>query len=206
MIKNSSKIARLLGLAATLLLPGFAHAQILLDTGAPPSPAGTNYIVSAASSIAAEFSATAGETVTQLSAYLAPNAGGSAFTFDIYSGLRTTGNRVQPVYIDNGTFTSTGWTSSTANWIVPATGNYWIALQATTGNSFDAPAETSTSTGTVPALAFASSSTSSYYYTLSSSPIGLQVTATPEPTSWVLALVCAGMFYGLRRLALFRSR
>jgi hypothetical protein len=200
---NTNKFTRLFCVVASLLLPGLAHAQsFILDTGTPTIPASANYVIGGSSSIAVEFSATAGQDVTLLSAYLTPGTGGSAFTFDIYSSLRTSGNRVSPTYVDTGTFTSAGWTSSAANWVVPTTGNYWLALQGSTGNNFDAPAETSTSTGTVPALAFASASSSSFYYATASTPIGAQITATPEPSSWLLALVSAGLFLGLHRARL----
>jgi hypothetical protein len=203
---NIQKIAGLLSLVAALLVPSLAHAQFILDTGTPPSSPPAEYVIGGSSSIAAEFFATAGQKVTLLSAYLAPDTGGSNFTFDIYSSLRSTSNRVTATYVDTGTFTSTGWTSSVANWTVPTTGDYWIALQGSTGNNFDAPAESSTTTGTVPALAFASASSSSFYYSTSSTPIGIQVTATPEPASWLLALVCVGAFAGLRCAAQLRVR
>ena len=196
------KLARLFCAIATLLLPAVAHAQsFVLDTGTPTNT-GTEYVIGGSSSIAAEFSINAGQTVTLLSAYLAPDTGGSTFTFDIYSSLRTTGNRVGAVYVDTGTFTTTGWTSSTASWTAPTTGDYWLALQGSTGNNFAAEAETSTSTGTVPAIAFADASSSSFDYTTSSTPIGVEITATPEPSAWLLALVAAGLFLGLRRVRL----
>jgi hypothetical protein len=205
---NIQKIAGLSCLVVTFLLPGLAQAQsFILDTGTPPSSPPAEYTIGGSSSIAVEFAANAGQQVTQLAAYLAPGTGGSNFTFDIYSSLRTSGNRVSATYVDTGTFTGgTGWVTSNANWTVPTTGDYWLALQGSTGNNFDAPAETGTTTGTVPALGFASASSSSFYYATGNYPIGVEITATPEPSSWLLALVCIGTFAGLRRAVQVRVR
>ena len=204
---NIHKIAGLMGLVAVSLLPGLAHAQsFILDTGTPGQTS-TDYVIGGSSSIAVEFYATAGETITDLSAYLGPDTGGSNFTFDIYSPLRTTGARGSALYVDTGTFTGTtdSWITSNANYTIATSGDYWLALQGSTGNNFDAPAETGTTTGTVPALGFASSGSSSFYYTASDTPIGVEITATPEPSAWLLALVCVGMFAGLR-FAVLRAR
>ncbi len=204
---NIHKIA---GLIALLVAPGLAHAQsFILDTGTPSSTPPAEYVIGGSSSIAVEFAATAGETVTQLAAYLAPDTGGTNFTFDIYSSLRSTSNRVGAIYVDTGTFNpstpSTGtWVSSSANWVVPTTGDYWLALQGSTGNNFDAPAETGTATGTVPALGFASAGSSSFYYTASSTPIGVEITATPEPSSWLLGLVAIGAIIVMCRVQVRR--
>jgi len=206
---NIHKFAGLAAIIVTFLLPGLAQAQsFILDTGTPSSTPPAEYVIGGASSIAVEFSVTAGETITQLSAYLAPDTGGSNFTFDIYSSLRTNGNRVGASYVDTGTFTASSatWVTSSANWVVPATGDYWLALQGSTGNNFDAPAESSTTTGTVPAIAFADASSNSFFYTVSSTPIGVEITATPEPNAWLLALVGVGAFLVLRRAALARAR
>lgn len=201
---NNKTAVLALALATAFVLPGLASAQLILDTGVPSGSTGT-FVLNSASSLAGEFSITAGTNVTQLSAYLTQGVGqsGTTFIFDIYSSLRTTGNRVAPVFMSLGTYTGTGWNSATVNWTPTTTGNYWLALQASTPNAFDVPGEASTSTGTLPALAFASSSTSSDYYSTTGAPgIGLQITAAPEPSTWAMLLGGLGLmaFWRMRRM------
>ncbi len=191
-------------LAAAFTLPNIASAQFILDTGVPNGGTGT-FVLNSSSSLAGEFAATTNETITQLSAYLTQGVSqsGTSFIFDIYSSLRTTGNRVSPVFTTTATYTGTGWNVANVNWTPTANGDYWLALQTSSGNSFDATGEASNSTGTLPAIAFAASSNSNDYYTVSTtSPIGLEITATPEPSSWALGFLALGLAFYLRRHAL----
>jgi hypothetical protein len=194
--------ASALSLVFTCLLSGFGHAQILLDTGTPNG--NSIYVISTASSIEAEFAGTKGQTITQLSAYLTnppgDNYSGDFFTFNLYSSLRTTGNRTNPIFSTTATFTGNGWnTASNLSFVLPSTGDFWLAVQGSSpGITYDAPS--SANTGGAPALAFAFSSTASNYYTISSPGIGLAVTAAPEPTSWALLLGgLASLLLWLRR-------
>ena len=191
----------LFALVAALSLPNQAKAQFVLDTG---TPTGSSLpILNINDSYAAEFSANAGQTLTLFSAYLTPNTGGTTFLFDIYSSLRTTSSRVSPVYTISGTYTAAGWNSSVANFTIPTTGDYWLAIQGVSGSAFDVPTESSTTTGTAPAIAFATAGTSTDLYSVSTAaPVGLQVTATPEPSAWALALLAVGGFVYLRRRSL----
>jgi hypothetical protein len=188
-VKSTSSAAAF-ALALAFMLPSLGRAQLILDTGTPTGT--TNYVISTASSIEGEFAATTGEKVTQLSAYLTnppgDNYAGDFFTFNIYSGLRTTGNRITPVFTTTATYSGNGWNTATGlNYTFPATGDYWLAIQgSSTGITYDAPS--SSNTGTVPALAFASSSTSSNYYTTGTTDIGLRVTVAPEPSTWTMLL------------------
>ena len=188
-----------LALAAILTIPSLASADgFVLDSGTPSG--GSFPILNVNDSYAAEFSASAGQTLTLFSAYLTPNTGGTTFLFDIYSTLRTTSNRVSPVYTITGTYTASGWNSAVADFTVPTTGDYWLAIQGVSGSAFDVPTESSTTTGTAPAIAFATAGASSDLYSISTTtPVGLEVTATPEPSSWVLALLGVGGFVYLRR-------
>ncbi|HTR41699.1 MAG TPA: hypothetical protein VMH87_08800 [Pseudomonadales bacterium] len=197
------------GLAQILVLAAFALSdragaqQFILDSGTPTSS--TFPILNNSQWFAAEFSATAGQTITQLSTYLTSLTGnGNNFAFDIYqdsySGISFLGTRnaqLSPFleFTATGTYTGPGWSSTTVSWVVPATGNYWVAIQGNTaGNrnlpNYDVQEETSATTGTVPALAFATD-TGTQFSSVNAPAIGLQVTATavPEPATWSLIVV-----------------
>jgi hypothetical protein len=179
-------IPKFLILAASML-PVVSKAAFILDTGTPTATGGP-LIVSSAQSLAGEFSATAGETITQLSAYLAPGTGnGNSLVFDLYSGPITGRSTIKNL-VDSTTATfggTTGWTSVSVDWPVLTSGNYWFAIGVNgSGTTFDAPLETSTTTGTAPAAAFASANSGGTYSSLSSG-IGLEVSAVvPEPVTY----------------------
>lgn len=203
-MKDRIKLSIALGLlVALLILPGRASAQeFILDSG---TPAGTAFpILSNSQWFAGEFAATAGQTVTQLSAYLTSMTGnGDNFAFDIYqdnggSFLNTRnsslGNLLE--FTDTGTYTAPGWSRASANWNVPATGNYWLAIEGNTPGTrnlptFDAQQEISAGTGTAPALAFALDS-GTQFKTSGAPPIGLEVavSAAPLPSAfWMSSLL-----------------
>jgi hypothetical protein len=199
--------------AATLLLPGIASASYVLDTGTPDGSGGPSTVLNSAQWVAAEFYATAGETITSLSAYLlgagtnVPNV--NTFSFDIYSGTNFNGRStsrtlLQPV---TATYEGDGWNTATLNWTVPTTGDYWLALQvggtAQATNGLYLPTEPSTSTGTVPALGFAylNSNTGGKFLTTGAPTFGVEVSAVPLPTGfWLLAsgLLGLGAVMGLQ--------
>jgi hypothetical protein len=206
-------------LAATLLSPGLASASLVLDTGAPAGSgldtfnSGTWY--------AEEFYLTAGESVTDLSAYLTlPSGGtlatanGTPFTFAIYAnsgaggsfiGSSASNRSADEVYSTPGNFTTNGWTSAAASFTASTSGDYWFAVQQTTSGAaytLDAQTEASTSTGTAPALAYAIYSTGaqSKYNLSTQDPIGMQVTAVPLPAGiWLLGSALAGFGGWCRR-------
>ncbi len=149
-----NKTTTLLGgvLAATFLLPGIASATMLLDTGTPTGTGGPA-VLNSSSWVAAEFAATAGQTITSLSAYLTagidqpdPVNDSVQFTFDIYSNANFTGRSTSRVLETSvtGYFTADGWNTSTLDWTPTASGDYWVALQVSpTGqtNGVDLPQE-----------------------------------------------------------------
>jgi hypothetical protein len=187
----------LLALAACLLSRGVRAQQFVLDTGAPVS--GNAVILSNGEWFAAEFYATAGETITELSAYLTSMTGnGNNFAFDIYvsaggSFLTTRNAQLNTLlaFSATGTFQASGWSTTAVDWVVPESGDYWLAIEGdstATHNkpTFDVQEETSLGTGTVPALAFAYD-TGTEFATSGAVPIGLEVTAAaavPEPSGW----------------------
>jgi len=196
-------------LLAVLLAPGIASASFVLDTGTPTGT-GAPEILSTAQWVAGEFSITAGQTVTALSAYLTQGVGqpGDTFAFDIYSSTGFTGRSSGRTLLKTvtATFAANGWNTAAVNWTPTTTGNYWLALQVsstTQTKGLDLPVETSASTGTVPAGGFAylGSGTNSQYTTSGALPIGLEVTAaSPVPlpaTAWLLG---SGVF-GLGAMA-----
>jgi hypothetical protein len=175
---------------------GVRAQQYVLDTGTPTS--GTYPILNNADWFAAEFSVQAGETITQLSAYLSSISSGNGdnFAFDIYSNdsgafasTRNAQLSTLLVYTATGTYSASGWNATSVDWVVPTSGDYWLAIEGDTSASFppsfDAEEETSSGTGAVPALAFAYDSGTGFK-TSTGVPIGLEVTAAsvPEPAGW----------------------
>ena len=187
------RICKILVLTAALSPLSSKAAFYVLDSGTPTG-SGAPLIVSSTASVAGEFSAQAGETITELSAYLSSVSGnGNSLIYDIYSGTFI-GSHAQKTLLDSvtATFTGTGWTSASVNWVVPATGNYWFAIEGNgVGTTYDVPLETSTTTGTVPALEFATGSSGTY--TAYSNGVGFQVTAVPEPATYG-SMAGAGLF------------
>ncbi len=183
-------------LVACLSPRGARAQQFVLDTGTPTS--GTYPILNNSDWFAAEFYATAGETITDLSAYLTSMTGnGDTFAFDIYTNgggsfLSTRNSSLSTLlaFSATGTYSASGWNTASVDWVVPTSGDYWLAIEGDTlvGRSlptFDAEEETSSSTGTVPALGLAYDS-GVQFSTSNAVPIGLEVTAAsvPEPAGW----------------------
>lgn len=184
------KLAFIAALSLAAAQPDIASASTILDTG---TPKGTTYpILNSIDWYAAEFAATGGETISDLAAYLKPNTGGAGtnFTFAIYSSIGFIGGRnLQPLYAVGATYETTGWNATTANWVVPKTGDYWVVLEMTS-SALDLVTETSTTTGSVPALGFAYATASSHIFAAeTSAPFGIQVTAVPEPSTWAMLLL-----------------
>jgi hypothetical protein len=181
-----------IAIAVVIFMPVARAQEFLLDSGTPASS--TMPILSNNQWFGAEFQATAGDTITQLSAYLAPNlnSAGATFTFDIYEDdggafLNTRNVNLGPLLFNTttATFNTTGWTSASVDWTVTTTDNYWLVIEENSTlprnrPTFDVPEETSAGTGTAPAEAFAISS-GTQFTTASAPPIGLEVTATPVP-------------------------
>ena len=171
---------------AAIAVPGMAGAQeLILDTGTPPGNTALP-ILSTGQWLAAEFKATAGETLSQFSAYLAPNNGstGNTFSFVLYGGNIVGARNLSQLYSTTGTFSgTTGWSSASADYTIANTGDYWLAVEENaTGTEFDVPEETSTSTGPAPALAFAIKGASTFQS--SSAGFGLEVSVVPEPVTY----------------------
>jgi len=165
-------------------------STVILDTG---TPQGTAFpILNSIDWYAAEFAATAGEKITQLSAYLKPNTGGqgTAFTFAVYSNTGfINGRNLTAQYSVGATFEGSGWNSAAANWTVPTTGDYWVVLEMSS-SALDLVTETSDTTGTVPALAFADATASSHIFAKQTvAPFGIEVTAVPEPSTWAMLIL-----------------
>jgi hypothetical protein len=179
---------------SAFLLPGVSQAAFLLDTGTPTGT-GAPLKVSSSQSLAGEFSATAGETITQLAAYLTPSTGnGNSLLLDIYSSpfLATRPTSLHQDITTTATLNPTGWTSASVDWVVPTTGNYWfVVANNSSATTFDMPLEAASDSGTVPALGFAFAPSSGQFASLTTTGIGLEVSGIiPEPATF-------GMLSGL---------
>jgi hypothetical protein len=205
-MKTKISIAAVLALA---LVPGIGSATMILDTG---TPTGTGPVprLDATDWYAAEFSVAAGQTITQLSAYLTQGLGavGNTFTWDLYSATgafigASKSTRESPSFTATGTFSGNGWNSTSVNWTPSTPGLYWIALQVS-GKSqtpgLNLPPESSTGTGTAPAHAFAYAGTNAQYVLQTNNPIGLQVNAVPLPAAvWLFGSGLLGLASMRRR-------
>ncbi len=201
MHKRKSALGAILAAAIAIAAPGVASAGFILDTGTPSSASLPAEVVNSSQSFAAEFSLTAGESISELSAYITAGADqpGATFTFNIYSsglvGARTPSSLL--LSTTSATYSADGWNSVAVSWTAPSTGDYWLAITAPSTQSapgLDAPQEASATTGTVPALAFAyeGSSTSSKFTTTGAPAIGLEITGAVSPTP----LPAAAWFFG----------
>ena len=187
-------------IASLILVPAIAHAGLILDSGTPTGSA--SYQLDSTQWFAAEFNATAGETVNDFAAYLTQGLGqpGNTFTFDVFNASGFTSTRVSgtsltpatAVYSATGTFTANGWNSAAANWAVGTTGSYWVVLEVASASQspgLDLTGETSATTGTAPASAFAyyGSGTNGKFTTSGAPAFGVQISAVPlPPTLWLL--------------------
>ena len=203
-----------LALALAVVGPGIASASTLvLDTGTPPldssgNPTTSLAVLNTADWYAAEVYLSAGETVTQLSAYMYQGVGGpsGSFTWDIYSSANFTANsHISPLYSDtSGVFnTSNAWNATAVNWTPTTSGYYWVALQVSSTSQtrgIDLPLESSATSGNLPATAFAFAGTN-HQYNLSSNGFGIEVSAVPLPAAvWLLGSGLMGLgLFGRRR-------
>jgi hypothetical protein len=211
-------------LAAMTLVPALANASLVLDTGTPTAGASLNEVDSSPQWFAAEFSLSAGSTVTALSVYLQQPTGlgqvGDTYTLDIFGAAGFTGRQSgqQLDYSTTGKFTaSDAWNTtnlagtSSGTWTATTTGSYWVAIEVSSSaqtRGLDLP--TTTNNGTAPAsgFAFLDSNTNNQFTTNGAPDVGFQVTATtavpvPAGASWLLGggLLGIGVFGRRRRTA-----
>lgn len=203
------KVKMMMGAAIALaaIQSQTASAQsFVLDTGTPPASGTPSVTLASADWYAAEFTVGAGQTLSELSAYMTQGAGqvGNTFTWDLYSagGVFLGANRELPTDSATGTFNGNGWNSTSVNWAV-APGSYWIALQVNSASQtpgLDLVTQTSTTTGTAPAQAFAFAGTTGRYAVETNNPFGIQVSAVPLPAAaWLFGSALAGLGFAARR-------
>ena len=128
---NTFKMTMLGGLAAVSLAPLGAQAAYLLDTGIP-SGSGLPVVLDSNDYAAAEFSLSAGQTITSIQAYVTAgiDTSGDTFTISLYSDGSLGGRNPTSVYSGQATYTADGWNGLTGLDITGLTaGNYWVALE-----------------------------------------------------------------------------
>ena len=172
------------GIAVLCLAPAIANASLVLDTGTPTTGANLEELTTS-QWFAAEFSLSAGETVTSLAAYLSGNTA-ATYTLDIFSGANFTGVRLSSQTLDystGGTFTTNNaWNTTSANWTAPTSVNV-----LTTANNGTAPAE---------GFAYLGSSTNGEFTTSGAPDVAFQVNVAPVPLP-PAALLFGGGLLGL---------
>jgi hypothetical protein len=203
-------------LAIAALSPGLAFADLILDPGTPPLTGTSAAVLNSSDWYAEEFSVSAGETITQLSAFLTQGIGNpnDTFTFDLYSASGTflgasNGTREAVTDAATGTFAANGWNSVSVNWSNLTAGNYWLAVEVTSTQQtrgLDLPTESSASAASATAspLAYAFAGTNHQFATTGAPPdVGLQVTAaSPVPlpaAGWLLGSGIVALIGAARR-------
>jgi hypothetical protein len=194
-------------LAIAALSPGLAFADLILDPGTPPLTGTSAATLNSSDWYAEEFSVSAGETITQLSAFLTQGVGqpNDTFTFDLYSASGTflgasNGTREPVTDSATGTFTANGWNSVGVNWNNLTAGNYWLAVEVSSTaqtRGLDLPTESSASAAAATAspLAYAFAGSNHEFGTAGAPPdVGLQVTAaSPVPLPAAVWLLGSGL-------------
>ncbi len=194
---------------AVALLPALpAHAdQIVMNTGAPAADAG-NYVFNSSQFFADEFHISAGETVTQLGAYLLAGSGsGTAFTFDIYAagssfdGGSNTVNRLNSngylVQSFSATFTGNGWNTQNVSWTPTQSGDYWLAIEAANPTSLLVPTVNGQPNATAGAGALAfdvAGGGGGKFSATSAAEAGIEISAVPLPAAaWLMLSGLGGL-------------
>jgi hypothetical protein len=174
----------------TVLAPGIASASVVLDTGTPTGSSALPYTLDQSNFYAAEFNLGAGQTITNVQAYITAGMDqpGATFTIALYDAPGFTGNYPSELFASQATYTADGWNGlSNLNWSPGTAGQYWVAVEVGSGDSaIGLSLPTPATGGTAPATAFASNQGNGY--ALGGPAIGLQVTAVPLPAAaWLLA-------------------
>jgi hypothetical protein len=183
-----------LAVAVVFLMSNLAKAQTdLVNTGAPTG--GSFFEVDSIQSFAAEFNIQAGQTVTSIAPYLTQGDAqpGQFFTLDIYSALPAR-NGGSLAYTVSAQWETNGFDVVSTNWTPTIGGNYWVAVTNGSGNFLDLENLASNSTGNPAALGYEYAGSTGSYTAAGAPSFGLEIVATPEPTSWALGLVGIGAF------------
>ena len=204
---RSSAILAAVALVAALAAPGIASAAFVLDTGAPPAGSTLGGVLDGNDFSAAEFTLSAGSTVTGIQAFVTQgfDQPGATFTLAIYFAADFGSRNSSPLFTTQATYGADGWNGvSGLSWLTASSGQYWAAVEVgatdtAIGLALPAPAAGS---GTVPAQAFAFNSGSGYT-TTGANPFGIEVTATtPVPlpaAAWLLGSGILGLGSRMRR-------
>ncbi len=189
--------------AIALLLLGAAATQAqasTIDTGTPPS-LDMALVLDGSNWLAGEISFAQAAQIQSINAYVNDMGAGGTFSIALYSDSATH----LPGTLLNSWSASFGSASGTSGWNgvsnlnqAVAAGNYWVALEVQSTDSFSGVAPVAPPS---PLAKYAFNDGSYLGYQAMAQGFGLQVAAVPEPES--LALMLAGL--GLVGAALRRK-
>ncbi len=186
----TTKTLRLALAAAALLATAAAQAVTVVDTGTPTNLPPFGYALDAVDYVAGEVDFANATQVDSVAAHILGGTTGDTFTVALYADNGSHAPTGTALYTATGTFTANGWNGASGlNWAV-STGAYWVALEIGANDTLSSGFENVVLDHGAPnPLAYtASSSGSGYSTTASPMSFGLQVTAVPEPASYLLLL------------------
>jgi hypothetical protein len=197
-----SRCMKFLGFLAAAALAAltstFASADVdVLNTGTPTGSGGPVELNNG-TIFAVEFQLNAGQSLTSVSTYFTQGdvSTGSSFDYFIYANPLSR-NEVASANAAELWSGTPGWDSSTnLSFTAQTTGDYWLAIEGTSSQFLYLPGLSSATAGSTPALGFETKSGANWVTT--TADYGVEITATPEPSAWALALVGVGAFVYIR--------
>lgn len=170
-------------LIAALVSAGAAQAGTIVDTGTPSGVGG--YLLDSNDSYAGQITLGASLDITDIAAHVLGGNAGETFTISVYTNAANNLPSSNALYGASVTFGSDGWNGvSGKSWHLDA-GTYWVAVEV--GNADTLNGFATLDYAAPNPLAVTAFNAGSGYR---SSPLsfGLQISAVPEPATYLLML------------------